>query len=181
MKKILLIFPLLLLLILLSSKQVLCQDNVFTTKTDSLSKVFGQVTLGLSEMASVVVGCHIDKYNAIGLKYSGCWVDNDFSIFFVPSSGNAVGIKYSHLFNYDFLLKQFNFTISAIYSTSKNKGSFSVATFVKGYSVECTVGNEIKLDKGFSFIYEAGFLASQLKSMDLVFFPSLKIGANFNF
>ena len=166
----------------MSSKPAFCQENCTPAKSDSLSKVFSQITFGLGEMYSLVVGYNIDKYNSIGIKYSRIWIAHDkFSIIPLPLNGGAIGIKYSRLFNYDFFLKQVNLSISAIYSVGIDKASFPVNTFVKGFVIECTTGNKINYKKGFSFIYEIGFLATQLKGRKLLFWPSLKIGTNFNF
>ena len=180
MKNVSFIISTLLLIILMSSKPAFCQENGTPAKSDSLSKLFSQITFGLSEIISFVAGYHIDRNNSIGLKQGAVWVSNkDF--FLLPNSGSTIGIKYSRLFNYDFFLKQVNLSISTIYIVGIDKASFSVDTFNKGFSLECTTSNKINYKKGFSFIYELGFLATQLKGRKLLFWPSLKIGTNFNF
>lgn len=63
MKNVSFIISILLLIILMSNKPALCQDKSVTAKSDSLSKVFSQITSGEHEIYTVVARPNMDKHN----------------------------------------------------------------------------------------------------------------------
>ncbi|VAX20328.1 hypothetical protein MNBD_IGNAVI01-1581 [hydrothermal vent metagenome] len=170
-------FTILLLLLILQSNIVLCQEK----QADSLSRVFSQITLGFTELTSVVVGYNFDNHNALSFKFSGGVIIST-DAFLCPNNANAIGIRYSYHFNQNkCFLSNINITPSIIYYVGIDQASFPTNSYVKGYIIELTTGNKIKYEQGFSFFYEVGLFVTQLKGRELRLWPTLKIGTNYNF
>ena len=150
--------------------------NKFTEdQNDSIRNVFLYTGIGLFEVINIGIGYQISHELAFSFKYAGTWIGYSNIL---PSSGDGVGIKISY-FPKQWIVN----TISAEYISYLNLSvdyDRRINSVTKGNYFELNIGNE-NIDKSKLKIYWAvGFGLSAAKTVSTLFFPSLKVGINYN-
>lgn len=161
------------------SPKVYSQENYsrnieVSSNKDSTRNVFVYSSVGLLEIFSLGIGCQVSTDIALSFKYSGTNIG--YANFNLPSSGTGVGVKVSYF------TKQWIFNnISAEYISYLNlELDRKINSVTKGNYFELNLGYE-NIDKSKLKIYWAvGFGLSDAKTVSTLFFPSLKIGINYN-
>jgi hypothetical protein len=171
---ILLIFGSLLTQISLRGQQTDSQNEFFKDKENSIRKVYVYAGVGLFEIFNLGIGYQVSPELAFSFKYAGTWIG--YANFNIPSTGTGVGVKISHFSK----LWLFN-NISAEYISYLNLTlDRKINSVTKGNYFELNVGNE-NVDKSKLKIYWAiGLGISDAHTVSTLFFPSLKVGINYN-
>lgn len=139
------------------------------------SNYFVNGTIGFTEFFSIVVGFYIDSNQSLGLKLNNILVRAQSSY---STWASAIGIRYSFKIPGNLFIRNITMSFSNIIdivSIPKIQGA------LKGFCLEITTGKSLSQEKGFSFIYEFGFILSKVKNEKSYFYPNLKLGTNFNF
>lgn len=171
---ILLIFGSLLTQISVRGQQTDSQNEFSPEQNDSIRKVYVYAGIGLLEVYNIGIGYQFSHELAFSFKYAGTNIG--YANYNIPSIGNGVGFKISYFAP----LWIFN-NISAEYISYLNLSLDSkINSVTKGNYFELNVGNE-NVDKSKLKIYWAiGFGLSAAKTVSVLFFPSIKVGINYN-
>jgi hypothetical protein len=134
-------------------------------------------SLGILEFISLGVGYQASEKVAITIKASETFITGASLGF--PNWGTGLGFKVSY--STEFLL--FN-TISAEYiaylETSIDESN-SLNTLLKGNYFDFNIGRENIYDEGLNVFWAIGICISAVKTTDVLYSPSLKVGLNYNF
>lgn len=98
----------------------------------------------------------------------------------MPNSGSGFGFKFSY---YKPLLffNNLSFEYITYLTTTLDWVSIGSNLFFKGNYFDFNVGRENIDDYGFNYFWSIGSCISAAKNTNVVYFPSLKIGVNYNF
>jgi hypothetical protein len=141
-------------------------------------KIFLYSNLGILDFISLGVGYQASENVAISIKGSQTFITGS-GAFGLPNSGAGIGAKFTYSTSFLF----FN-SISAEYisylSLTYDK-SILPASFIKGHYFDLNIGYENINDAGLSFFWATGICISAVKTKNVLYSPSLKIGLNYNF
>ncbi len=157
----------------LKGQQAYSQNEFSTDQNDSTRKVYVYAGIGLLELYNIGIGYQVSPEIAFSFKYAGTNIGYGYIL---PSAGNGVGFKISYFTP----LWIFN-NMSVEYISYLNLGlDRKINSVTKGNYFELNVGNE-NIDKSKLKIYWAvGFGLSAAKTVSTLFFPSIKVGINYN-
>jgi hypothetical protein len=174
MKHFILIF-----IILLSTSALFSQDNLSQTLSNSgpARNFFLFTNLGILDFVSVGFGYQASEKISLSLKASETFIAGASLGF--PEWGAGVGFKVSYSTKFLF----FN-SVSAEYiaylETSIDE-SKSLSTLLKGNYFDFNIGHENIDNEGLNVFWAIGICISSVKTTDILYSPSLKIGLNYNF
>ncbi len=155
----------------LRGQQVYSQNEFSKDQNDSTRNVFVYAGIGLLEIYNLGIGYQISPELAFSFKYAVTWIGAG-----ILGGGGGVGIKISY-FPKQWIIN----TISAEYISYLKLSLYEkINSVTKGNYFELNIGNE-NIDKSKLKIYWAvGFGLSAAKTASILFFPSIKIGINYN-
>ncbi|MDI6786655.1 MAG: hypothetical protein QMD92_08100 [bacterium] len=133
--------------------------------------------MGILEVLSIGIGYQISKNTAISIKGSGTWIGSSALGF--PSSGMGLGFKLSY-YKPILFFNNFSFEYISYLSTTLDWVHRGYKPLFKGSYFDFNLGKETIDECGFNFFWAIGFCISAAKEAHILYFPSLKIGLNFN-
>ncbi|MFH0736819.1 MAG: hypothetical protein V1773_18460 [bacterium] len=141
------------------------------------SRIFTQLTIGLCDFLSLGTGYYFDVQNSLMIKYQSVSASKGI----LPNAENAISLKYTYSFDSKIFIKNVSLTTIGIFRHKGQEWEIPNTTFFQGYGAAITTGTKKKLDSGFSFVFDAGIMGTQIINGEFNIWPVLAIGVNFNF
>lgn len=133
--------------------------------------------IGIVDVFSLGVSKQINNELSISLKGAGVWVGSGY---YVPNSGGGVGFKLGYHFKL-FFVNIATIEIIPLLQLKYYRPDKPIKSLIKGYYFDVNIGKEKINEQGLSFFWAFGFCLSAARYESLLYFPSLKIGLNYNF
>jgi len=162
-----------------TSSLLFSQNNITQPVNNSGNhrNFFLYANLGILDFVSLGLGYQVSKQVAISIKASETIITGSSLGF--PNWGTGLGFKVSY--SKEFLLfNSFSAEYIAYLETSIDD-SKSLNTALKGNYFDFNIGRENIYDEGLNVFWAIGFCISAVKTTDVLYSPSLKIGLNYNF
>jgi hypothetical protein len=164
---------------------ILCYTDLFSqndiNKTEynqeESRSFFLYANIGILDFASVGVGYQASERVALSIKASQTFITGASLGF--PEWGAGLGFKVSCATEFLF----FN-SISAeyiAYLETSIDDSHSLTSTLKGNYFDFNIGRENVYDEGINVFWAIGICISSVKTTEVLFSPSLKVGLNYNF
>lgn len=158
----------------LLGQQIDHSDDLSKKQFDSTRNLYVHTGVGLLEIFNIGIGCQISPDIALSFIYSGTWIG--YSSFNFPSSGTGIGIKASYFKKFLF----FNNISTEFVSYLNLSLDRKINSVTKGSYFEITAGNENIEKSKLKIHWAIGVGLSNAHTVSTLFFPSLKIGINYN-
>lgn len=167
------------ILLLLACINIYSQNSSkFINEGKEERKIFIYSNLGVLDFLSLGVGYQASENVAISIKGSQTFITGSGAFNF-PNSGAGIGFKFTYSTSFLF----FN-SVSAEYisylSLTYDKSTLPEG-FIKGHYFDLNIGHENIYDAGLSFFWATGICISAVKTKNVLYSPSLKVGFNYNF